>query len=94
MKCKFGLTSTMPATDFCEINVESDDEVEVTASPSVSTREGEGTQTKDVVEKKEDLESSLVEADGVVGLEEVEPNGEALLLDITHDRDGIGELIA
>ena len=94
MKCKFGLTSIMPTTDFSEINVESNDEVEVTASPSVNSREGEGTQTKDVVEKKEDLESSLVEADSIVGLEKVEPNGEALLLDITHYRDGIGELIA
>ena len=44
----------MPTTDLCEINVESDDEVEVTASPIVSSREGE---TKDVVEveKKENL---------------------------------------
>ena len=93
-KCKFGLTSTMPTTDLCEVNVESDDEVEVTASPSVSSQEGEGTHSKDVVEKKEDLESSLVEAGGIVGLEKLEPNGEPLLPDLSHDRDGIGELIA
>ena len=29
-----------------------------------------------------------------MGLEEVESNGEPLLLDLSHDRDGIGELIA
>ena len=46
------------------------------------------------VEKKEDLESCLVEANDIVGLEEVEPNGEPLLPDLSHDRDGIGELIS
>ena len=46
------------------------------------------------VEKKEDLESNLVEADGIVGSEEVEPNGEPFLPDTTHDRDEIGKLNA
>ena len=86
----------MPSTDLCEIHVESDDEVEVTASPSVSSQEGKGTQTKNMVEveKEEDLESSLVEAEGIVGLEKVEPNGVPLLPDLAHDGDGIRELIA
>ena len=42
------------------------------------------------VEKKEDLENCLVEADGIVGLEEVEQNGEPLLPDLTHDRIELG----
>ena len=46
------------------------------------------------VEKEENLENSSVEADGILGLEEVEPNSEPLLPDLTHDRDGNGELSA
>ena len=46
------------------------------------------------VEKEKDFVSSLVETDVIVGLQEVEPNGEPLFPDQTHGRDGIGELIA
>ena len=76
-KCKFGFTSTMSATDLCEIHVESGDKVEGTVSPSVSSLEGEGTRTKDVVdvEKKENFMSSSVEINGIVELEEVESSG-------------------
>ena len=84
----------MPTTDLYEIHVESDDEVEVAASPSVSSWVGEGTQGVVEVEKGENLENSLFETDGIVGLEKVESNGEPLLPDLTHNRDGIREQIA
>ena len=64
-------------------------------SPSACPQEEEGTGDMGVVEREEeeDLADRVVEADCIVGLEGIEPEGEPLLPDLAKDREGVGELI-
>ena len=80
-----------------------DKEREIVDSPSVSPLGEEAAEVEVVAEEgvdedleervDEDLEERVEEAEVLVGLECVEPEGEPLLPDLSYDREGVSELI-
>ena len=97
-RSKFCQNPTILTPDPCANPAGSDDivgEVEMAGSPSACPQEEDGSGDKGIVEREgeEDLADRVVEADCIVWLEGIEPEGEPLLPDLAQDREGVVEVI-